>query len=487
MKAVGAASLSVVVPVFNEKSTILEVVHRILTQDLVFELIVVDDGSTDGTWELLTQVQDDRLVLLRHEVNLGKGAALRTGFSACSGDIVAIQDADLEYDPRELKLLISPIVNGQADVVFGSRFSSRHSRRVLYFWHSMGNRLLTFAANALTNLNLTDMETGYKAFTREVLDSLTVEEDGFGFEPEFTIKVASRGFRIYEVGVSYHGRSYSEGKKIVWSDGVAALRCLAHYSVRERRREGRSAKISAKPMTSSLEASLDELSDANNYYSWIATLMGRALTGRVLELGAGSGTFTRHIAERATSVDAIEPSAPQFEKLRSLSAECPHVNAFHGTLEKAHELNLGPFDNAVLVNVLEHIRDDRQTLRELRTLVRPGGSIAVWVPAYEALYSRFDREVGHFKRYSRKELKALALNAGLEIERLSYVNALGAVAWGLVATLGRQRPTEGHLARLWDRRVVPVISAAERRVTVPWGQSVLLVARVPGKTARPRS
>jgi len=216
--------LSVVIPVFNEKSTVEEIIRRVQAVDVGLdkEIVAVDDASTDGTCEILQGLAADGIRVIRHEKNQGKGGALRTGFAAARGDVVLVQDADLEYDPREYPALLKPILEGRADVVYGSRFLGG-PHRVLYFWHSVGNRLLTTFCNMASNLNLTDMETCYKVFRREVLEKVRLKSRRFGIEPEITIKVAKLGCRVYEVPISYAGRDYSEGKKIGWKDGFAAL------------------------------------------------------------------------------------------------------------------------------------------------------------------------------------------------------------------------------------------------------------------------
>jgi glycosyltransferase involved in cell wall biosynthesis len=222
--------LSVVMPVFNEVRTIEEIVARVQSAPFEKEIIVVDDYSTDGTVDLLRKIntQSENIKVLYHDRNRGKGAALRTGFTHVSVDIVIIQDADLEYDPREYPQILEPILDGRADVVYGSRFIGG-PHRVMFFWHYMGNQFLTLLSNMMSNLNLTDMETCYKAFRKEVLKDLTLKSDRFGFEPEFTLKVAKRKFRIYEVPISYSGRTYEEGKKINWKDGVAAIIAIMRY------------------------------------------------------------------------------------------------------------------------------------------------------------------------------------------------------------------------------------------------------------------
>ena len=221
--------LSLVMPAFNEEATILESIDRVLAQPFVAELIVVNDASTDNTAGVLATIEDTRVRVMSHTVNQGKGAALRTGIQAATQDYVGIQDADLEYDPADLAKLLVPLETGRADVVYGSRFLTGDAHRVLYFWHSVGNKMLTLASNVFTNLNLTDMETCYKVFRRELIQNITIEENRFGFEPEITVKVARSGARIYEVGVSYAGRSYEDGKKIGWKDGFSAVRCIVKY------------------------------------------------------------------------------------------------------------------------------------------------------------------------------------------------------------------------------------------------------------------
>ena len=222
--------VSVVMPVYNEVATIKEIVSRVQAVTLEKDIIIVDDGSTDGTLELLEEISQsyDNLRVIHHDRNQGKGAALRTGFAAVTGDIVIIQDADLEYDPKEYPVLLEPILDGRADIVYGSRFLGG-PHRVLFFWHYMGNKFLTLLSNMVTNLNLTDMETCYKVFKKEVLDNIKLKSNRFGFEPEFTAKVAKKGFRIYETPISYSGRTYDEGKKIGWKDGLKAIFCILWF------------------------------------------------------------------------------------------------------------------------------------------------------------------------------------------------------------------------------------------------------------------
>lgn len=224
--------LSIVIPCFNEETTIMKLLEAVQNSPIDSkEIIIVDDGSTDRTREILGKINSPEINVIYHNQNQGKGAALRTGFKKATGDICIVQDADMEYDPQEFPIVIKPIIDNKADVVFGSRFHSGRTHRVLYFWHSVGNNFLTLLSNITTDLNLTDMETCYKAFRREVIQSIEIKENRFGFEPEVTAKIARKKLRVYEVGINYYGRTYEEGKKIGWRDGVRAIYCILKYGI----------------------------------------------------------------------------------------------------------------------------------------------------------------------------------------------------------------------------------------------------------------
>jgi glycosyltransferase involved in cell wall biosynthesis len=240
--------LSVVIPVYNEAATIAALIGRVQAVDVPKEVIVVDDGSNDGTRQVLKELEGryDNLRVILQLKNQGKGAALRVGFKQATGDFVLVQDADLEYDPTDYPVLLKPLIEGKADVVYGSRFLTTKEHRVLFFWHSVGNQVLTLISNMFTNLNLTDMETGFKVFRRDVIQSIKLEQNRFGFEPEITVKLSRMKLRIYEVGISYSGRTYEEGKKIGWRDGIKALWCILKYSIKTPRSEYKPAEKAAQ-------------------------------------------------------------------------------------------------------------------------------------------------------------------------------------------------------------------------------------------------
>jgi len=470
--------LSVVMPCYNERATIREVVKQVLESPWTAELIIVDDGSVDGTREILQELTDSRVRVFLQTVNQGKGAALRRGFQEATADFVIVQDADLEYDPSDWGAVLGPLLEDKADVVYGSRFAGSGPHRVLYFWHSVGNKFLTLASNMFTNLNLTDMETCYKAFRRDVIQSMVIEEDRFGFEPEITAKIAAANLRVYEVGISYAGRTYAEGKKIGWRDGVRAMYCILRYSPFGRRRaEAQARRAHAfHEADAELAESLDTLDAADNYADWIVELFAEHVRGDILEVGAGHGTLAARLA-RLGRLTACEPSPRAAEILRKRFADDTDVEVLQCDAQSiTHDRQ---FDTIVMVNVLEHIEDDVSVLAHLAEGLRPGGKLIVLTPAFEALYSRFDQRVGHHRRYRATQLKGRLARAGLRPVELRYVNAPGAVAWFLYARVLGRTPTTSLATTTYDRAVVPVLRRLERGRRPPFGQSILAVAERP--------
>jgi glycosyltransferase involved in cell wall biosynthesis/precorrin-6B methylase 2 len=479
-----ARSLTVVMPCFNEEATISKIIQRVLASPYTGELIIVDDGSTDQSVKVVRQIEDPRVRLFIQPKNMGKGAALRRGIAAARLEYVIIQDADLEYDPTDYAIVLGPLITNDADVVFGSRFHNSRPHRVLYFWHSIGNLVLTMASNMASDLNLSDMETCYKAFRREVIQSIVIEEDRFGFEPEVTAKVAAGKFRIYEVGISYHGRTYAEGKKINWKDGVRALYCIGRYGLRRRNstRPSMLRPSAFEVADEELRTSLDSLDGANNYADWIVDLISPYLRGTILEVGAGHGTFTRRLA-RFGRVIASELSARCADQLVERFSGEPNVEVVQGGIDTA--VRGRRFDAAVLINVLEHIEDDVAALSRLSESLTDEGRVIVFVPAFEALYSRFDALIGHHRRYGRAELITCAYRAGLEVEEIRFVNSMGALAWWLMATkLGRSPATQWPV-RAYDALVVPLLRRVEDAHQAPFGQSLLMIARRSRESALP--
>jgi glycosyltransferase involved in cell wall biosynthesis len=464
--------LSVLVPVYNEVATVRALLERVMAVPVPKEIIVVDDGSTDGTRGVLEEVQrahpetaENRLVLVFHGRNQGKGAAVRTAVGHVTGDIVIIQDGDLEYDPAEYPRLIAPIVDGHADVVFGSRFAGS-PRRVLMFWHTVANRLLTLLSNVCTNLNLTDMETCYKVFRADVLKSLPIRSNRFGLEPELTAKVAHLRCRVYEVPISYHGRGYSEGKKIGWRDALVAVWTILRFAIVPdigREDEG--------------YHTLRRIDALRRYTAFLWELMQPYVGRRVLEVGSGTGAMTRHLATRE-HVTATDCDLQYVALLARTFAGHPNVTV--RPLDLAHLADDGipprSYDTVVCANVLEHIADDGAALRAMREVLVPGGRLVLVVPALRALYGSIDRAIGHHRRYGRRELVGKLQAAGLVVEDVRALNVLGVPGWFLNARVLRRRSVPGIQARLNDR-LVPLLRL-EQRLRPPIGMSLLAVARV---------
>jgi glycosyltransferase involved in cell wall biosynthesis len=452
--------LSVIIPCYNERHTIREVIRRVQATPYEKEIIVVDDGSTDGTRDILASITDGNVVVLHQNPNQGKGAALGRGFAEATGDVVIVQDADLEYDPGDYALLLQPIKEGLADVVYGSRFLGG-PHRVHLFWHEAGNRFLTFLSNLSTGLNLTDMETCYKVFRREALQGVQVLSRRFGFEPEITAKVARRGYRVYEVPISYRGRGYDEGKKITWKDGVQALGQIVKYA-----------------LTSDLDPrseTVRRIEAAGNYSRWLWRAIDQHVGQCVLELGAGSGRLTRFLTRRHYVV-ATEREPGYLRALRERYQwwEGVEVAELDPDQEQWRGLPEAPFDTAVACHVLEHAEDDERLLRNIHQILQPGGKIVVVVPARPGLFGSIDQALGHYRRYQRAELRAKLSGNGFEILRCVPLDLLGVLGWYVNGRLLRRRTLPSVQARLFDW-LVPLQARIEARFPPPTGLSLVAV------------
>jgi glycosyltransferase involved in cell wall biosynthesis len=466
--------LSILVPVFNEVATVRVLLERVMAVPFTKEIIVVDDYSTDGTRAALEafrrEVPDtpqNRIELVFHERNQGKGAAIRTAAARITGDIVVIQDADLEYDPNEYGRLIQPILDGHADVVFGSRFSGS-PRRVLMFWHTVANRTLTLLSNMATNMNLTDMETCYKVFRADILKRIPIRSDRFGLEPELTAKVARLRCRVYEVPISYHGRQYSEGKKIGWKDAFSAVWTILKYRV-----------IADVGRDDAGFTTLRRVEVLKRYNRFLWDLVQPFVGTRVLEIGSGTGLMTKYLAGK-TQVTATDIDRDYVELLGRTFAHNPNVEVRHLDLATlaTDGIPKQTFDTVVCSNVLEHIEDDGAALSSIRDVLEPGGRVVLIIPAVKGIYGEIDRAIHHYRRYSRDEIQTKLRAAGLQVEHLSYFNMLGIPGWWLNAVVLRRRAVPGFQAKVNDF-LVPWLRL-ERGFGPPVGMSLLAVGRVSG-------
>jgi glycosyltransferase involved in cell wall biosynthesis/phospholipid N-methyltransferase len=464
--------LSILMPVYNERTVVERCISLVLAaplpENMDRELIVVDDCSTDGAYAILERLAavHPEIQLYRHPVNQGKGAAVRSAIQYATGDFSLIQDADLEYDPAEYPILLKPLLDGRADAVFGSRYLAGEQTRVLPFWHSLINKTLTLISNMFCNLNLTDMETCYKVFRTDLLKSIPIRSERFGFEPEIVMKSAKRKFRIYEVPISYHGRTYEEGKKIGWKDGVKALGVVLKFWLVD--------DLYATPYGRGL---LNNLNGTPQYLSWLAREVRPHLGDTVLELGAGIGNLAGRLMSRRLLYVAAEKDPLYLHALRNRFLRTPNVRVQRIDPEEPADFEGcdGAFDTVLCLNVLEYVTAPRETIESIRGCLNSGGTLVVLTPQRQSLYGTLDQSMGHKRRFQREQLIQLLTSAGFQVQHAYSLNKIGTPPWWIYSKLlGRVNINKVTL-KLFDktvwlwRRIDPVL---------PWpGLSLVLVAR----------
>ncbi len=428
------------------------------------EIIVVDDGSTDESATIVAGVADKYpgiIQLIRVNQNRGKGAAIRTAIEHANGEYCLIQDADLEYNPAEYAELLAPLIDGIADVVFGSRFVNSGRRRVLYYWHSVANHILTTMCNLVADLNLTDMETCYKAFRTSLIKTIPIRSSRFGIEPELTIKAARRRARIYEVPVSYEGRTYEDGKKIGFKDAFAAIGVIIRFSLVGDLYKDPGSEI------------LDSFASAPRFNRWMADTIRPFLGERILEIGAGVGNLTRHLARKCKRYVATDIDGEHLVRLRNGLLHRPILET--ACCDLANPSDFLPFagsmDTVVCLNVLEHLEDDAGCLRNIHSALNGGGRAIILVPCGPELFGQMDVVLGHFRRYRKGQLRQRLEEAGFRVEEILEFNRVSRPGW-LLNSRVLKRPTIGRFQlKAFDRLVW-----LWRRIDhlLPWGPTSII-------------
>jgi glycosyltransferase involved in cell wall biosynthesis len=439
-----STTLSIIVPAYNEQYLIAASLTRLAVlgeSPLLHQIkiIVVNDGSTDATAEAIQQfrasVEAEKgeskfsWIWLQHEKNIGKGAAIRTGLMHVDTELVVMHDADLEYHPVDLLKMVELFLMEDADAVFGSRFMPGGYKRALFFRHELGNKFLTFLCDVVSDVNLTDMETCYKMVRSSLLKSIPLESSTFDVEPELAIKLAKRASRIFEVPISYSGRTYREGKKINWKDGVRALWAIFHYAI--------SSRIYLEDEHGA--AILERLNRAPRFTRWMADAIRPYVGDRVLEIGAGIGNMSVHLMPR-TLYWATDVNAQYLDYLDRLCPTRPYMRVTYTNAENPETFPAGQsFDTVVCLNVLEHVQDDAAALRNVWNVLDPGGRAIILVPCGPKLYGTLDEVLGHFRRYTREQLAEVSQQSGFCVEKILEFNRPGVLAWWLNGRILRRQ------------------------------------------------
>jgi glycosyltransferase involved in cell wall biosynthesis len=452
--------LSILVPVYNERAVVetslAKVMGAPLPEGVDREIILVDDCSTDGTSAILDRIAaaNPEMRLIHKPVNEGKGAAIRTAIQHATGDFCLVQDADLEYDPNEYSRLLRPLLDGHADAVFGSRYLAAEQSRVLPFWHSMINKTLTILSNMFCNLNLTDMETCYKVFRTDLLKSIPIRSNRFGFEPEITMKSSKRKLRIYEVPISYHGRTFEEGKKIGWKDGIKALGAIIYFWLVD--------DLYVEPYG---RGHLHNITGTPQYVAWLSSMLRPHLGDRVLEVGAGIGNLAGRMMGKRQIYVAAEKDPLYLHALRNRFLRTPNVQVRNLDAEDraaCREVS-EVFDTAIAAGVLEFVEDPATLVRNLAGKLAPGGKLLVIVPNAASLFCNLDRTLGHKRRFDSGELGRLISDAGLEVTSIRSFNSMAYLAWLFSGKLFGSKQLNRVTLKLFDktvwfwRRIDPIV------------------------------
>ena len=453
--------LSVVIPVYNEIDTILEILQRVKAVSIDKEIIIVDDCSTDGTREILREIKDDNIQLILNEENRGKGFSIRKGFEYITGNIVIVQDADLEYYPDEYPVLIQKIMQGKADVVYGTRFLG--PRRVFHFYHFLGNQVLNLIANFLYDTNLSDLMTGYKVFRADVLRRLKLRANGFGIEAEITAQILKRKLKVYEVPISYDGRDYDEGKKITWKDFFRSL----YWLIR--------CKFESYDVG---EDTLYRMRLMKNNNKWVFKQIKPYLGNNILEIGSGIGNISKFLAHLTKNLILTDINGSYLEYLQHRFIGNPKVRIISHDILSIDLSHILPskIDTVVCINVLEHIKDDDKALENIYKILYKNGRLILMVPAMKILYGSVDEKVGHFRRYEKGELVKKLGYKNFAVEKIYYHNFISAIGWFVTGRILRKKLISSFQVKLLDK-FIPFFAELEKRVKIPFGLSLMVICK----------